>query len=80
MCIVHKMSAMWACHAAGVDIDEYPNLSKWVKKIAARPAVQKGLSVPKRSDLVDLLNDDSKRKQTLQDALEKIKKAEESQQ
>lgn len=31
---------------AGVDIDDLPNLKRWMEKIAARPAVQKGVSVP----------------------------------
>lgn len=31
---------------AGVDLDSFPHLHKWWKKIAARPAVKKGLAVP----------------------------------
>lgn len=31
---------------AGVDLDAFPNLKAWWKKIAARPAVKKGLAVP----------------------------------
>ena len=31
---------------AGVDVDDLPNLKRWMDKIAARPAVQKGVLVP----------------------------------
>ncbi|HEY4548069.1 MAG TPA: glutathione binding-like protein [Pedomonas sp.] len=31
---------------SGVDIDDLPNLQRWIDAIAARPAVQKGLAVP----------------------------------
>lgn len=31
---------------SGVDIDHLPNLKRWIDAIAARPAVQKGLTVP----------------------------------
>lgn len=31
---------------SGVDIDDLPNLQRWLDAIAARPAVQKGLTVP----------------------------------
>ena len=30
-----------------VDLDKYPNVKRWYKTIAARPAVQKGYRVPK---------------------------------
>lgn len=31
---------------AGIDITKYPRIGKWLKTIEARPAVQKGLTVP----------------------------------
>jgi glutathione S-transferase len=31
---------------AGVDVDDLPNLKRWMDKIAARPAVQNGVLVP----------------------------------
>jgi len=34
----------------GIDIAEYPHLRRWLDELEARPAVQKGLSVPPRSD------------------------------
>lgn len=34
---------------AGVDIRKFPKLDAWVTRIAERPAVQKGLEVPKSS-------------------------------
>jgi GST-like protein len=30
----------------GVDIGEYPNVRRWLQAVAARPAVQRGMSVP----------------------------------
>ena len=34
----------------GIDIAEYPHLSRWIDTLKARPAVQRGLAVPPRSD------------------------------
>ncbi|KAI0688193.1 glutathione S-transferase [Cytidiella melzeri] len=31
----------------GVDLGPYPNISKWIERIEARPAVKEGLAVPK---------------------------------
>jgi glutathione S-transferase len=31
---------------AGVDLEQFPRLAAWVRRIDARPAVQKGLLVP----------------------------------
>jgi glutathione S-transferase len=36
---------------AGVEIDDLPNLRRWVDAISARPAVQRGLAVPQPVDL-----------------------------
>jgi len=33
---------------SGVDLDAFPNLKAWWERIAARPAVQKGLAVPSK--------------------------------
>ena len=38
---------------AGVAIDDLPNLSAWVERIAARPAVQRGFENPPRPDRSD---------------------------
>jgi GST-like protein len=35
---------------AGLEIDELPNLRRWIDALAARPACQRGLEVPKRPD------------------------------
>ena len=35
---------------AGVEIDDLPNLRRWVDAITARPAVQRGLAVPQPVD------------------------------
>ncbi|MHA1564876.1 MAG: glutathione S-transferase C-terminal domain-containing protein, partial [Alphaproteobacteria bacterium] len=31
----------------GIDFNEFPNLKRWYRAIAARPAVQRGYAVPK---------------------------------
>jgi GST-like protein len=32
---------------AGIEIDDLPNVQKWIERIAARPAVQRGVEVPR---------------------------------
>lgn len=39
---------------SGVDIDDLPNLQRWISAIAARPAVQKGLAVPHEHKSVEM--------------------------
>ena len=34
----------------GIDIAEYPHLSRWIDTLKARPAVQRGLAVPPRDE------------------------------
>ncbi len=34
---------------AGVDISDLPNLTAWLERIAARPAVQRGIQIPPRN-------------------------------
>ena len=34
----------------GIDIAEYPHVSRWIDELKARPAVQRGLAVPPRND------------------------------
>lgn len=34
----------------GIDIAEYPHVGRWIAELQARPAVQRGLAVPPRSD------------------------------
>jgi glutathione S-transferase len=38
---------------AGVDLDQFPNLHKWWEKIAARPAVKKGLAIPSEPSITN---------------------------
>jgi glutathione S-transferase len=40
---------------AGVEIDGLEHLARWLKLIDARPAVQRGLTVPEYVDLEDML-------------------------
>ncbi|MGQ0696939.1 MAG: glutathione S-transferase family protein [Panacagrimonas sp.] len=38
---------------AGVEVDDLPHLSRWMKTIAARPAVQRGIAIPEPINLGD---------------------------
>ncbi|ABC33060.1 Glutathione S-transferase [Hahella chejuensis KCTC 2396] len=40
---------------SGVDIVDLPHLTRWVQEIAARPAVQKGIEIPKRAEPEDIV-------------------------
>jgi GSH-dependent disulfide-bond oxidoreductase len=37
---------LWCSMHQGFEIDAYPNLKAWFDRVAARPAVQKGVTVP----------------------------------
>ena len=41
-------------HWSGVDIEPFPNLSAWKERIAERPAVQKGISLPMKVSKEDV--------------------------
>lgn len=49
--------ALWTRFAGIKDEELGPNVLAWVKRIRARPAVQKGLEVPSRSELLNKLDD-----------------------
>jgi len=38
---------------AGVDLSQFPNLERWWKQIAERPAVKKGIAVPSESKITN---------------------------
>eukprot|EP01112_Ceratiomyxa_fruticulosa_P023230 TRINITY_DN879_c0_g1_i4.p1 TRINITY_DN879_c0_g1~~TRINITY_DN879_c0_g1_i4.p1 ORF type:complete len:238 (-),score=66.34 TRINITY_DN879_c0_g1_i4:125-838(-) len=42
---------------AGVSLESFPHVQKWIDRIEARPAVQKGLNTPVPDRLQDLLKD-----------------------
>ncbi|KAJ3216835.1 hypothetical protein HK099_005704 [Clydaea vesicula] len=46
----------WAASAtwAGVELtkDEYPNVVNWIERVRSRPAVESGLSIPTRNELI----------------------------
>lgn len=46
----------WIRYAKGVEIDlnDYPNLQKWVERIMARPKTYKGMGVPERRNPDDM--------------------------
>lgn len=37
-------------NSQGIDLAEYPHVSRWIDDLKARPAVQRGLAVPPRND------------------------------
>jgi glutathione S-transferase len=42
---------------SGIDISEFPELSKWVDRINERAAVNKGLNVPEKFTLKERMKD-----------------------
>ena len=42
---------VFAAPWAGVELDDFPNVKKWMDKIAERPAVKEGLDVPEVREL-----------------------------
>ncbi len=48
--IADMLTFPWAARHEwhGVDLDDFPNVRRWYDTIAARPAVQRGMDVPKR--------------------------------
>jgi glutathione S-transferase len=73
----------WICalRFSGVDIDQFPNLHAWWKRITERPAVQKGLAIPNKSvsgndAYLQRLKDDkefAEKEKELKDAINKAK-------
>lgn len=48
-----------------IDLTEFPTLQIWHKRMASRPAVQKGYNVPSGTDLNRVLEEPEKLKQLL---------------
>lgn len=40
---------MWA----GLDLKEFPNLSRWTEKLDGRPAFAKGIAIPQLTDHIN---------------------------
>ncbi|MEG6510030.1 glutathione S-transferase N-terminal domain-containing protein [Methyloligella sp. 2.7D] len=38
----------------GIEISDYPNVVRWYREVAARPAVQRGWNVPERDDSIPM--------------------------
>ena len=71
-----------ALRFSGIDLDFFPNVKAWWERILARPAVVKGLSVPRRSPFgndtyLERLKDDKEFAQKEHDLSEQIKAAKE---
>ena len=77
MCADISMFGWVFCAAyVGIDVEaDYPNLGKWMNKIAAREAVKEGMAVPEPSSFVEKFSDAEKKKETIQEALDIIKAA-----
>lgn len=48
-----------------IDLTEFPTLQVWHKRMASRPAVQKGYNVPSGTDLNKVLDEPGKLKEFL---------------
>lgn len=67
---------------SGINLDDFPNVKAWLARIAARPAVQKGLAVPSKPGIGDegylqKVKDDPEFAQKEKEMAEQIKKAKE---
>ena len=51
---------------AGVDIDDLPHLKAWLKRIADRPAVSKGLDIPEENFVKAQLRDPKKKEELVE--------------
>lgn len=71
-----------ALRFSGVDLDQFPNVEAWWRRIVARPAVQRGLSIPTKSPLgndsyLQKLKDDKEFAEKEETLKEQIKAAKE---
>lgn len=67
---------------SGIELDSFPNLKAWWERILARPAVQRGLSIPSKSGFgndayLQKLKDDKEFAEKENELKEKIKAAKE---
>lgn len=67
---------------SGVNLEQFPNLNAWWKRIEQRPAVQKGMAIPKPSQIANSaylqkLKDDQEFKQKHDELTEHLNKAKE---
>ena len=64
-------SKIWAiilCMTAGIEIDDMPHLQAWLKRIEERPGVKKGLDVPDKNPLKEMMQDPQKQKEATEKA------------
>jgi glutathione S-transferase len=59
---------VWSAAWAGIDVAEFPNIEKWMHKIAKRPAVKEGLDIPEPNMMKEVLENPEKMKQMIADA------------
>ncbi|KAI4690123.1 uncharacterized protein J4E84_004304 [Alternaria hordeiaustralica] len=67
---------------SGIDLDSFPNVKKWLERIQARPAVQRGLNIPSKSGFgndtyLQKLKDDKEFAEKENKLMEQIKAAKE---
>eukprot|EP00210_Caulerpa_lentillifera_P008725 g8322.t1 len=64
----------WIVHAplGGYDLDNYPNVKSWVKRIYAREAVKKGLNVPVKYPYAAVVDYEAKSKETIKQILDQL--------
>lgn len=54
--------------SAGIEIDDMPHLQAWMKRIEERPAVQRGLNVPDKNPVKEMMQDPSKQQKKIEEA------------
>eukprot|EP01025_Chloroclados_australasicus_P021352 TRINITY_DN2244_c0_g1_i1.p1 TRINITY_DN2244_c0_g1~~TRINITY_DN2244_c0_g1_i1.p1 ORF type:complete len:287 (-),score=13.83 TRINITY_DN2244_c0_g1_i1:245-1105(-) len=63
-CFTWVSSAPWAT----IDLNEFPHVKAWMEKILERPAVKKGMDVPEKNTLLEMINDPERVRKAIQDA------------
>lgn len=72
---IATFSWVWGAAWAGIDVDEFPNISKWMHKIGERPAVLEGLDVPEPNMMKEMMSNPEKMQQIIEEAQAMMVKA-----
>lgn len=62
-CLIDENSANIGKEFSEIDMTEFPTLQIWHKRMASRPAVQKGYNIPSGTDLNKVVEEPEKLKQ-----------------
>ena len=66
---------VFAAPWAGVELSEFPNVQRWMDRIAERPAVKEGLDVPEPNSMKEMMKDPKKMQEAIDNAQAMMVKA-----